>query len=55
MTHKLITLSAIFATSACLLTGCKDFEPVDTSFDTDVPRGPGIFTGEKGYYEINLD
>lgn len=54
MTQKL-TLSALFIISTSLLAGCQNFKPLDPSYDENEPRGPGLFTGEKGYYEINLD
>jgi hypothetical protein len=37
-----------------LMTGCASFENYDLP-DYEVGDGPGLFTGEEGRYEIDLD
>jgi len=57
--NKKSILSILLLQSATLfLSGCAYYEPtLQTRHDSPgyMPEGPGLLSGEKGYYEIEMD
>ncbi|MBP6985603.1 MAG: hypothetical protein KBB83_03310 [Alphaproteobacteria bacterium] len=48
----------LFVQSAMLvMAGCQNYEPLERpdNGDPSYRKGPGLFTGDDGVYEINLD
>jgi len=48
-TNLLTPKRLIIITTACIIAGC---EPIDKTDFPDDDSGPGLLTGEKGYWEI---
>lgn len=38
------------------LAGCQSYEPTElpSMLDNPVPPGPGLLTGDKGYFEVEV-
>jgi hypothetical protein len=53
--NKKSIISVLIIVPAIILqAGCSYYEPMDPPYE-DIPPGPGILTGEKGYYQVDLD
>jgi hypothetical protein len=44
---------ALLQSALLLQAGCSHFKPGEIKTD-DLKEGPGLFSGEKGYFEVKL-
>lgn len=47
---KILVLQAVVLTQF----GCRTYEPTEVPVMDGMPKGPGLLTGEKGYYEVEF-
>lgn len=47
-------LRIVFISFPFLLSACASYEEYNVP-DQDIPEGPGLFSGEEGQFEIDLD
>lgn len=53
MSHYRV-MKIVLLPTVCFLAGCASYEPLELPTDNN-PPGPGVLSGEKGYFEIDLD
>lgn len=57
MNRKNLAVILLMQALVLSVTGCKNFtpDPKPDNYDPTTKEGPGLFSGEKGYFELDLE